>query len=612
MIVHVSGGRALPKEIAEQIVNRTDGVPLFIEELTKSVIESGIVTETGNQYAAIGPVGPLAIPTTLHASLLARLDRLAPTRELAQIGAALGRSFSHELISAVAQMPQQQVDDALMQLTGAELISRRGTPPDAEYTFKHALVQEAAYSTLLRSRRQQLHRRITDILEGLFSQVAETQPELMVRHCVEANLVEKAVDYSLKAGRRALRRSAMMEALGQLRKGLTILGSMPESVQRQRWELKLQIALGGALIATQGYAAQITGEAYARAVHLCRLLDQPAQLAPALSGQWVNHLVRGELGLARQLSQEILKLGEERDDAILRFMGLRYSGQTCLYLAEFGEARSRSEKALALYDPTHRRSLENAHAATLCDISRELLCLGYLDQARIYQDQALAEARKLSEGYTLAYSLAVGCQGDWGVVSDDLMLGRAKELVAVATEHHIADFLYIGTIWVELYNVATGQQTSGMERIQTALAYSQHVESRLYQPLHRVLLANACGEGGRPRAGLDPLAEAERIIEITNERWTEAELHRVRGKLLVAVGALASAEDNFHKAVAVAQRQNAKLWELRASLDLARLWRDQGKRTEARDLLAPIYGWFTEGFDTPVLQDAKALLDELS
>jgi class 3 adenylate cyclase/predicted ATPase len=612
MIVYVTGGKALPREIADQIVDRTDGVPLFIEELTKTVLESGILTEIDDRYTVAGPMAPLAIPTTLHSSLLARLDRLAPTREVAQIGAALGRSFSHELISAVAQMPQQKLDDALARLVDAELVFRRGVPPDAEYTFKHVLVQDAAYSTMLRSRRHQIHARITAALEGQFPEIVKTQPELLARHCVEAGLVEKAVDYWLRAGRQALRRSAMVEALGQLRRGFATLGAVAESPQRQHQELKLQIALGGALIATEGFAAKVTGEAYARAVHLCWQLGQLTHLAPALSGQWVHHLVRAELNRARQLSLRMLQLGEDRDDAILKFMGARYSGQTCLYLGEFSEAHTYSSKALGLYTPTYRRSLENAHVAILCDISRELLCLGYLDQARVQQDEALAEAHQLSHAYTLAYALCIGCVGDWGIVSDGLVLRRAEELVAIATEHHLADFWQVGKVSCGWCNASMGHQAHGTTLIHKSLDHYRRVGSRLFEPAIRILYAEAHSKAGQPPAALDQLAEAEKLVEATNERWIEAELHRVRGKLLMELGEFAGAEDSLRKAIVVARRQSAKTFELRAAICLARLWRDQGKRTEAHDLLAPIYGWFTEGFDTPVLRDANALLDQLT
>jgi predicted ATPase len=259
MIFFITGGKALPKEIADQIVERTDGVPLFIEELTKSVVESGILTESGDRYAAAEPVTSIAIPTSLHGSLLARLDRLAPTREVAQIGAALGRAFTHELISAVAQMSHQKLDDALDQLVVAELIFRRGTPPDAEYTFKHALVQEAAYSTLLRSQRQQIHSRIAATLENQFPEVVAGQPALLAQNCIEAGLVENAIGYWLKAGQQSVARSAMAEAVAQLQKGLDLLAELPETPSRQLQELNLRFALGPALIGIKGYAAPEVG-----------------------------------------------------------------------------------------------------------------------------------------------------------------------------------------------------------------------------------------------------------------------------------------------------------------------------------------------------------------
>src|SRR5215468_11039457 len=287
MITHVTGGKVLPKEIANQIIDRTDGIPLFIEELTKAVVESGVLTEAGDGYRVVGPVAPLAIPTTLQASLLARLDRLAPTRELAQTAAALGRTFSHELISTVATMSKPQIDDALAQLANAELIFQRGTPPDAEYTFKHALVQDAAYGTLLRSRRQQLHARIVATLEAQFPEIVTAQPQLMAQHCAEAGLNEKGVGYWLKAGHQAIARSAMTEAESQLRKGLNLLTILPpDDPSRRQQELDLQIALGPALIATKGSGAPPVGETYARARELAEQLDRPDCLVPLLNGQF--------------------------------------------------------------------------------------------------------------------------------------------------------------------------------------------------------------------------------------------------------------------------------------------------------------------------------------
>ena len=294
MIAGVTGGKALPAEIADQIIDHSDGVPLFIEELTKTVVESGVVAAAGDRFELTGLVTPLSIPTTLQASLLARLDRLPATREVVRIGATLGRSFSHELITAVAQMPQQQVDHALAQLVSAELIFRRGAAPDAEYTFKHALMQEIAHGTLLRSQRQQLHSRISEVLEGQFADIVETQPDQLARHCAEAGLVDKAVRYRLKAGQQAISRGAMTEAVVQLQKGLELLSSLSNESDCGRQELPLQIALGVALAASKGFAAPQTGRAYARAHALCAQLDDTATLMSVLSGQSAFHLTRGE------------------------------------------------------------------------------------------------------------------------------------------------------------------------------------------------------------------------------------------------------------------------------------------------------------------------------
>jgi class 3 adenylate cyclase len=313
MIARLTGGKALPKEIADQIIDRTDGVPLFIEGLTKAVVESGILTETADRFAVIGPAAPLAIPTSLQASLLARLDRLAPSREVAQIAAALGRQFSHELISAVAMMPRQQLNDALAQLVHAELIFRRGKPPDAEYTFKHVLVQDAAYSTLLRSRRQQLHARIAATLENQFPEVVVAQPALLAQHCAEAGLAEKAVGYWLKAGQQAWARSAMTEAVTQLQKGLDMLAGLPHGPWRQQQELDLQFAFGRALAATKGYSAPDVGKTIARARALAEEIDRPEYLVPLIGSQFVFHLIRSEHKLALSLAEQIEKIGAVRN-----------------------------------------------------------------------------------------------------------------------------------------------------------------------------------------------------------------------------------------------------------------------------------------------------------
>jgi predicted ATPase len=617
MIAFVTGGKALPKEIADQIVDRTDGVPLFIEELTKTVVESGIVAEAGGHYAVAGPMAPLAIPTSLHASLLARLDRLAPTREVAQIGAALGRSFSHELLRAVAEMPQQRIDDALAQLVTAELIFRRGTPPDAEYSFKHALVQDAAYSTLLRSSRQQLHARIAATLENRFPEIVAAEPTTLAQHCTEAGLAEKAISYWLKAGQQSIARCAMIEAVAQLRKGLDLLSSIADETARWEQELDLQITLGPALMAAKGLAAPEPGEALARARYLCELLARPQQLGMVLRGQFLFGVVRGELDQAEQHAEEMLHLGEARNDAMWACFGSLSSGNTRHFTGKLLDARAYLENALSLWDPTFRRfspSPEDTYVQILIFLSRTLLYLGYVDQARLRRDEALAEARRLSP-YNLVFALCFAWYGDWaseGAESAPTRLQSAEKVAAISAEQGFAMWSPVGNIMRGWSLGLVGQAAEGLPLMLKGIDDVSATGCNILIPLFLMVLAQVYGTAGQPQEGLKQLVKAAKLVETTREGWAEAEMHRIRGTLLLSIHDQAAAEDSFHKALAVAQRQNAKFWELRAAMSMARLWRDHGKRDEARDLLAPVYGWFTEGFDTLDLKEAKALLEELA
>jgi class 3 adenylate cyclase/tetratricopeptide (TPR) repeat protein len=611
MIAHVTGGKVLPQEIADQITDRTDGVPLFIEELTKAVVESGLLVETGDQYVATGPVTALAIPTSLQASLLARLDRLAPTRDVAQIAAALGRHFSHELISAVAAMPRQQMDDALAQLVNAELIFRRGTPPDAEYTFKHALVQDAAYGTLLRSRRQQIHARIAATLEDQFPDIAVAQPALLARHCAEAGLTEKAVVYWLKAGQQALARSATTEAAAQLRKGLDALDGLPDGPGRQQLELDLQIPLGWALIAAKGFSAPEVGESFARARALAEQIDRPERLGPVLLGQWMFHRDRGEYQLALALAEQVEKIGEARNDVAAQWVGRWASGHTRLFLGDFVAARALLERCLA--DPAYRggpSEVLSLYELMLAHLAQTLAYLGYIDQARSRLNEALSEARQLRHAQTLVQVLLIASAVE-GITRSPEMQRHVEELLALSAEHGLPFYLAWATALRGMSLAALGQGQEGLSLITRGIAGMRATGSVSGTPGALVMLARAYAMVGQPADGLNCLAEAARIIETTEERMGEAALHRVRGDLLNATGDPSAAERSYQQAIAVAKLQSAKLSELQASISVARLWCKQDRRGEARDLLAPIYGWFTEGFDTLSLKEAKALLDEL-
>jgi tetratricopeptide (TPR) repeat protein len=620
MIAYVTGGKALPKEISDQIVDRTDGVPLFIEELTKAVVESGIVTEAGDRYAVAGPTASLAIPTSLHASLLARLDRLAPTREVAQIGAALGRSFTYELIRAVAGMPQQRLDEALDQLANAELIFRRGVPPDAEYTFKHALVQDAAYSTLLRSRRQQLQARIVTTLENQFPEVVTAQPALMGQHCSEAGLSEKAVGYWLKAGQQATARSAMKEALAQVQKGLDLLSSMPDNSARQQQELDLRITLWQALIATKGWASPLVGETYARARLLAEQLNRSDYLFSLLGGQFAFHLARSEQKLALALARQMEEIGEARNDAAVLLIPRMFRGAICFNSGEFVTARVVLEQCYVMNNPTVRAATravfatvapEDLHVAILTWLAVSLGHLGYVDAARSRAREALSEAGRLGHVYNLAHASVFASWLECAVGSPNDIRRHAEQTMSLASEQGFSFHLAWGLIYRGWSMSALGETDEGYASIAKGLSMHRATGSVAYSVLALTLLAEACNRLGKTIEGLNYLTEAEQIIETANDAFHEAETHRVRGDLLNTIGDLNGAERSYQEAIAIAMRQGAKIFELRASIGLARLWRDQGKQAEARDLLAPIYDWFTEGFDTPVLQAAKNLLDEL-
>jgi class 3 adenylate cyclase/predicted ATPase len=612
LVQRVGGAKALTDDVVAEIVKRTDGVPLFVEELTKAVLEGSSVGSAPLRASA----SALGVPATLHTSLMSRLDRLGPAaKEVAQVGAVLGREFSYELLAAVAQRNAVELDAALDQLVIAGLTFRRGTPPQATFLFKHALVQDAAYGTLLRGKRQELHRRVAHALEKQWPETAETESELLAHHCGQAGLTERAIAYYAQAGQRAIARSAMAEAIAQLTKGLELLTGLPDSVPRQRQELELQIALGQALATTQGTAASAVGETYARARALCEQLNRPPEIVAVLYGQFVYHLLRGPLRLAREIAAELLQRGEDGADAATTAMGHRLSGSACFYLGEFVTSRAHLEQALTQIGPAYRALftwVQDPLVPLLNYLSFDLVGLGYLDQAHTRIEAAVKEARKMGHAYGLALALTRACWVDWATGSRDELLARADALIAVSDEHGFPYSRAAGTVFQGWALAGSGQTEERIALLQAGVAAFRATGAVTWVSFFLTLLAEAEGLAQQRDEGLEHLAEAERLIAETAERWAEAELHRVRGELLRAGHDRAAAERCLSQAIGIAQQQSAKFWELRAVISLARLWDEQGRRNAARDLLVPTYGWFTEGFDTPLLKEAKALLDELS
>jgi class 3 adenylate cyclase/predicted ATPase len=617
MVASMTAGKTLPKAIADQIVERTDGIPLFIEELTKTVVESGVVTDAGDRYAMTGPAAPLAIPTTLHASLLARLDRLAPTREVAQIGAALGRQFSHELISAVATIPQRQIDDALTQLVNAELIFRRGIPPDAEYTFKHALVQDAAYSTLLRSQRQMIHGRIAATLEDKFLEIGTAQPAMLARHCAEAGLIEKAVGYRLKAGQQAIVAGlAMIEAVAQLNQGLDLLSRLPEGSQRDQYEISLQVALGAAFTATKGFAAFEAERSYERARGLCRQRIDHPEFPAVLCGLSMHYMHRSGTPGNDDVNRELLCVAQQRQDAATSAIAHWRLAVSALHSGNQQLAIAHFEQAIAFYDRAERPrfiSFTDIRVSSLNFIALSSLWRGDLDEAVARSHAGLAAAYELGHPYTLSHILHLNCWLHHHLGDPRTVRERAEAALKLTTEHGFSMWEMNAAFWQGWALAAAGDKTGGSAQMRDGVATCRALGVVNQRPFLLGLLAGTRTEANDPHEALSLLTEALALIERTQERWFEAELHRLKAEALLAStqSNAIEAEVSLHRAVAVAQRQDVKFWELRAATSLARLWREQGKRRQARDLLAPVYAWFTKGLDTLDLKEAKALLEQL-
>jgi predicted ATPase len=490
-------------------------------------------------------------------------------------------------------------------------------PPDAVYTFKHALVQDAAHGSLLRSSRQQLHAQIAEALETHSPEVMDSQPELFAQHYAEAGLVEKSVTCWDKAGRRSVARSAMAEAAAQFQKGLEQLALLQDNSARQRQELEFHSALGAVLHAVKGHAAPETGHAYARARELWEQLGSPLEFLGVPYGQSRHHVFRGELDLAQRLDEDLLRLSGQRNDLAGLILGHTSSGRNLMFAGRFAPSRSHLEEVLALYDPMSHRSLVyqaglHPHVNSRAFLGCVLLCLGFPEQALAQCNAAIAEAQRLAHPTSLAASLTQGTTV-LSLVGDNAALDeRAEQLVAVATEQSFPHWRAQGTIFRAWVTVKNGDVAEGISLLRSGSSAYRTTGAESRMPHYIALLARACEIAGQIEEALTLLDDALQIVERTGERWFAAELCRHKGQLLLRQGHSEAAEELYRKALSIAVEQKAKLWELRAAASLARLRRDQNRHAEARDLLAPVYSWFTEGFDTPDLKEAKALLVELA
>jgi class 3 adenylate cyclase/predicted ATPase len=623
IIERLVGDKKLPTDVMAEIVERTDGIPLFVEEMTNAVLEADSDGAARRTVAAV-PSPALAVPASLHASLMARLDRLGPAKEVAQVGAAIGRKFSHALLASVIRETGIELGSALDRLIQAGLLFRQGVPPHGTYLFKHALVQDAAYGTLLREPRRALHARIAEALESQFVELAELQPELLAHHCTEAGLIEKAAGLWGKAGQRSLARSALVEATAQISRALAQIAVLPDTGALRREQIKLQVALANALMHVKGYAAPETKASLDQArlfIERAEALGEPPEdplvLFSVLYGFWVANHTAFNGDAVRALSAQFLALAEKQRTTVPIMIGHRLMGRSLLDTGDIAEGRAHCDQALALYDPAEHRLLatrfgQDSRVAILSFRSLGLWLLGYPEAALADIDHAIKDAREIGQAAALMFALAhillpLMLCGNYAAAN-----AYADELVALAAEKGSALWKACGMMMQGLLMTLTGKASNAVKMITSGMTAWRSAGSTLWTPLDLSYLATAYTVLGQFDDAWRCVDEAMMVMENTKKTWCEAEVHRIAGEIaLLSPHDSAKAEAYFERALAVSRRQRAKSWELRAAMSMARLWRREGKQQQARDRLAPIYGCFAEGFNTLDLEEARALLHNL-
>jgi class 3 adenylate cyclase/predicted ATPase len=629
VIDHVVGNNFIPASVRQDIIERTDGIPLFVEEMTKAVLETESEGEAQRIAAAV-PSPALAVPPSLQASLMARLDRLGAAKEVVQIGAAIGREFSYALLAAVTRKSQAELRSGLDRLVAAGLLFQQGEQPHASYLFKHALIQDAAYSTLLRDARRALHACIAEALEGQFPEIADNQPALLARHCTEAGLIEKAAGLWGKAGQRSMGRSALVEAFEQLSRALSLIATLPATPALRRQEIKLQVALITPLMHIKGHAAPETKSATDRArllieqaENLGEVMEDPLLLLWVLHAAWLAKYVAFDGEVCCDLAEQVLALAKRKTASGPLLAGHRAVGTSLLHVGKLAEARVHLDRAIQLYTPAEDRSVSRHRLVTRYDVeafvalsyrAMDLWLLGYPEAALLDVDRALKDARKFGQALSLMISLSISGLTHILRGNDEAAYARADELIALAQERGAAYWRALGLAEKGCLFTATGKASDAVRMIASGIAEWQLTASSVWMPFFLLQLAEVQAKVQKFEDARRSIAEAVTAIEKSKEAWCEPEVNRVAGEiaLLSPEREVAKARASFERALAVARQQQAKSWELRAAMSMARLWRDHGKRREAHELLAPVYGWFTEGFETLDLKEAKALLDELA
>jgi serine/threonine protein kinase/predicted ATPase len=610
-------GGALPEAVVEQVYDRAGGVPLFVEEFTKMVQESGVLHQEVEGSAVTKTLAVHEIPATLQDLVMARLDRMEGEREVAQLGAVLGREFGFELLAAAAAVDEPTLQAELAKLVQADILYPKGRPPRCTYIFKHALLEDALYNSMVKVKRQRFHRQTAEALEAHFPQTVETQPELLAHHFTEAGLSDKAIGYWLKAGRRSRARSADSEAIGHLTKGLALLETLTESPERDGRELEFLTTLGPGYIAARGYAAPEVGPVLGRAGELCRRIGDDRQLLGIMLGTWEWHIVRGDLRLCVDLAADGMALAERLNDPGVWMEALFMPGVTMYYRGQFAGARAAYEKALASHDDRERTKSwaaytgHNAGVTHRCYLALTLWHLGFAEQAFRVDRETRALARTIGHAFSLEHAVDFSaCLYQFCRLGAEAQAAGEEE-TAIATEQAFPLWHACGTLHKAAGMLLLGRREEALPLLLKGLNAFRATGAGVRVPYYLGMLGDAYTQAGRFEDALQAFNEALGIAERNDDRFQEAELHRLKGELLLAASPdqTAAAESCFRQALAIAVRQESKAWELRAATSLARLWERQGRRDDARAALAAVYGTFTEGFTTPDLVDAKTLLD---
>lgn len=613
IIARLVENKELPADVMAEIVERTDGIPLFVEEMTKAVLEAENERAV-RRTAATVPSLAQPVPASLHASLMARLDRLGPAKEVAQIGAAIGREFSHALLALVASQTGAELELALDRLIQAGLLFRQGVPPHAYYLFKHALVQDVAYGTLLRAKRRDLHANIASVLERQFSDVCDTQPEVLARHYTQAGLAEQAINYLQRAGDRAAKRSANQEAVAHFRNAIELLETLPDRAAHAEQELQLLIALGPALMTTRSSAAPEIGRLYARARELARNAKRVADLFPAVWGASLVAFTAGDLATAGRLVDELLGMASTSEDSALKLQAHHAAWANFWATGPLATTRHHIACGLALYrrDAHGEQALQyGGHDPGVCGYVVDALIaavMGYPDQAARQMNKGLGLARELDHGASLAQALWFAAELHQIRREPQKVQDSVGAVLPLLVRHGSAVGVANATMLRGWARVMQGHIEDGLAIMREGLAAWRATGSKFHVPYRLARAAEAYLVAGEIEDGLRLIGEA---TDQSGDCWFAPELHRLRGELLLEAGRRHEVEECLEQALKAAQEQGARLLELRAAMSFSRVLQTQGRRNEARGLLEPIRGWFTEGLDTADLQQAKALLDQV-